>query len=193
MKTEAGGCGFQHLPRDLANVYAFKNHVRSLFCMKIEIICYISRYFLHYILFRLFTDVSRTISTEYARSRAGHLHISWRQQFCGPGTDILKVAQPCINSAWIALLIHGFLPVNARLLITCGTAFYAIICICIANDYFFLFFCSNLFDVLPWALRWLWKQKLLSINGKLKETQVLRVRWTLWTKTVACKLKKKNV
>ena len=31
LKTEAGGRGFQHLPRDLANVNALKNHVRSLF------------------------------------------------------------------------------------------------------------------------------------------------------------------
>ena len=30
LKTEAGGCGFQHLPRDLANVNALENHVRSL-------------------------------------------------------------------------------------------------------------------------------------------------------------------
>ena len=30
LKTEAGGRGFQHLPRDLANVNALKNNVRSL-------------------------------------------------------------------------------------------------------------------------------------------------------------------
>ena len=30
LKTEAEGRGFQHLPRDLANDYALKNHVRSL-------------------------------------------------------------------------------------------------------------------------------------------------------------------
>ena len=30
LKTEAEGRGFQHLPRDLANVNALKNHVRSL-------------------------------------------------------------------------------------------------------------------------------------------------------------------
>ena len=30
LKTEAFGLGFQHLPRDLANVNALKNHVRSL-------------------------------------------------------------------------------------------------------------------------------------------------------------------
>ena len=34
LKTEAEGCGFQHLPRDLANVNALKNHVRSLLLHK---------------------------------------------------------------------------------------------------------------------------------------------------------------
>ena len=34
MKTEAGGRGFQHLLRDLANVNALKNHVRSLLLHK---------------------------------------------------------------------------------------------------------------------------------------------------------------
>ena len=34
LKTEAGGGGFQHLPRDLANVNALKNHDRSLFLHK---------------------------------------------------------------------------------------------------------------------------------------------------------------
>ena len=56
LKTEAGGCGFQHLPRDLANVNALKNHIRSLLLHKNENICYILPYIF---LFRLFTDVSR--------------------------------------------------------------------------------------------------------------------------------------
>ena len=34
LKTEAGGRGFQHLPLDLANVNALKNHVRSLLLHK---------------------------------------------------------------------------------------------------------------------------------------------------------------
>ena len=34
LKTEAEGRGFQHLPRDLANVNALKNHVRSLLLHK---------------------------------------------------------------------------------------------------------------------------------------------------------------
>ena len=34
LKTEAEGRGFQHLPKDLANVNALKNHVRSLLLHK---------------------------------------------------------------------------------------------------------------------------------------------------------------
>ena len=34
LKTEAEGRGFQHLPRDLANVNTLKNHVRSLLLHK---------------------------------------------------------------------------------------------------------------------------------------------------------------
>ena len=34
LKTEAEGCGFQHLPRDLANVNALKKHVLSLLLHK---------------------------------------------------------------------------------------------------------------------------------------------------------------
>ena len=34
LKTEARGRDFQHLPRDLANINALKNHVRSLLLHK---------------------------------------------------------------------------------------------------------------------------------------------------------------
>ena len=34
LKTEAEGRGFQHLPSDVANVNALKNHVRSLLLHK---------------------------------------------------------------------------------------------------------------------------------------------------------------
>ena len=48
--------------------------------------------------------------------------------FCdGPGMINLKTAKPCINSMWIALLIHGFVQVKTWLLTACDTAFYAII------------------------------------------------------------------
>ena len=61
LKTEAGGRGFQHLPRDL--LMHWKTMFDRYYCIKTENICYISRYFLHYFvlpLFCLFTDVSRT-------------------------------------------------------------------------------------------------------------------------------------
>ena len=128
LKTEAGGRGFQHLPRDLANVNALKNHVRLLLLHK---------NWKHLLLFALFLALFCFAFSLMSHERYFHglcsfwgraVHTSWRQQFCGPGTSTLKVAKPCINSAWIDLLIHGFSPVNARLLITCDTAFYAITC-----------------------------------------------------------------
>ena len=51
----------------------------------------------------------------------------WRNNFSGPGTVILKVSFLCINSTRKPLLIHGFSPLNARLLTVYSTAFYAII------------------------------------------------------------------
>ena len=50
----------------------------------------------------------------------------WRNNFSGPGTIILKVNFLCFNGTRKPLLIHGFSPVNARLLTVYGTAFYAI-------------------------------------------------------------------
>ena len=49
-----------------------------------------------------------------------------RNNVSGPGTIILKAVFLCINSTRNSLLIHGFSPVNARLLIAYGTAFFAI-------------------------------------------------------------------
>ena len=71
LKTEAGGRGFQHLPKDLANVRALKNNVRSLLLHKTENICYISRYFVHYFVSPFHRCLANAISTDYARSRAG--------------------------------------------------------------------------------------------------------------------------
>ena len=61
LKTEAEIRGFQHLPRDLANVNALKKHVRSLLLQNICII-FVSPFH------RCFANA---ISTDYARSRAG--------------------------------------------------------------------------------------------------------------------------
>ena len=41
----------------------------------------------------------------------------------GPEMLIRKTAKPCINSTWIALLIHGFVLVKTWLLIAFYTAF----------------------------------------------------------------------
>ena len=72
LKTVAEGHGFQHLPRDLANVNALKRHVRSLLLHKqTENIYYISRYFLHYFVSPFHPCLTNAISTDYARSRAG--------------------------------------------------------------------------------------------------------------------------
>ena len=60
LKTEAEGCGFQHLPRDLANVNALKNHARSLLLHNKLKTFATFRVIFCTILFRLFTDVSRT-------------------------------------------------------------------------------------------------------------------------------------
>ena len=71
LKTEAEGRGFQHLPRDLANVNALKNHVRSLLLHKNW------KHLLHFALFfALFVLPfhrcrANAISTYYACSRAG--------------------------------------------------------------------------------------------------------------------------
>ena len=71
LKTEAKGHGFQHLPRDLVNVNALKNHVQSLLLLKTENIYYISHYFLHYFVSPFHRCLVNAISMEYARSRAG--------------------------------------------------------------------------------------------------------------------------
>ena len=62
-------------------------------------------------------------------------HFLWRPRM---RTCIYKVQKTCINSTWIAWLIHGFLPVKTWLLIACGTAFYAIIVV-------YRFYCMALF------------------------------------------------
>ena len=51
----------------------------------------------------------------------------WRQFLWWPRIRIFKVQKPCINSRWIAWLIHGILLVKTWLLIACDKAFYAMI------------------------------------------------------------------
>ena len=72
LKTEAEGRGFQHLPRNLANVNAMKNHVRSLLLHKNLNNLLLFALFLALFCFA-FSLMSRAcIFMEGARSRAGH-------------------------------------------------------------------------------------------------------------------------
>ena len=71
LKTEAEGRGFQHHPRDLANVNALKIMFDRYYCIKTENIFYISRFFLHYFVSPYHQHRANAISTDYARSRAG--------------------------------------------------------------------------------------------------------------------------
>ena len=72
LKTEAKGLGFQHLPRDLANVNALKNHVRSLLLHKnSKHLLHIALFLLHYFVSPFHRCRVNAISTDYARSRTG--------------------------------------------------------------------------------------------------------------------------
>ena len=88
LKTETEGRGFQHLPRDLANVNALKKHVRSLLLHKNW------KHLLNFALFlALFCCAFSPMSRErYSHGLCSFWDLSWRQQICGPGTIILKVA-----------------------------------------------------------------------------------------------------
>ena len=84
-------------------------HWKTMFdryCIKTENICYISSYFLHFFVSPFHRYLANAISMDYARTRAVQ-YISRNGSKSGPGTSILKVAYPCINSAWIALLIQA--------------------------------------------------------------------------------------
>ena len=63
LKTEAEGRGFQHLPRDLSNVNALKNHVRSLLLHKI---------WKHWLLFALFLALFCFVFSPMSRERYLH-------------------------------------------------------------------------------------------------------------------------
>ena len=54
------------------NVNALKRQVRSYYCIKIEIICYISHYLLHYFVSPFHWCLAHAIVSDCTRSRAGH-------------------------------------------------------------------------------------------------------------------------
>ena len=125
LKTEAGVRSFQYLPRNLANVNALKNHVRLLLLHKNWKHLLYFALFLALLCFTFSLMSHNTISMNYACSRARQ-YTSRNDSKSVAQVRLYWKLRSCINSVWIALLIHGFSPVNARLLITCDTAFYAI-------------------------------------------------------------------
>ena len=100
----------------------WKNMFERYYCVKLKTFATF-RVISCTILFRLITDISRT---QFARTMLvlgpGSTHFVTAANLW-PLYGHMKVASPCINSAWIALLIHGFSPFNARLLITCDIVF----------------------------------------------------------------------
>ena len=61
--------------------------------------------------------------------------VTW---FEGLAPSIHKVAKPCIDSMWIALLINVFLSIKTWLLNTCGTNTYAIIVFYAWSQYYLI-------------------------------------------------------
>ena len=107
-------------------------HCKTMFdryyCIKTENICYISRYFLHYFVSPSHRCLANAIYTDYARSRIGQYTSHNGSKSVAPLRSYWKLFSRALkHSTWFALLIYGFLPVNARFLITCDTAVYAII------------------------------------------------------------------
>ena len=92
LKTEAEGRSFQHLPRDLANVNTLKNHGQSLLLHKKLKTFATFGIISCTILFRLFTDVARTL---FPRTMLvlgqGSTHLV-TAAILWPGMSILKVA-----------------------------------------------------------------------------------------------------
>ena len=90
LKTEARGHGFQHLPRDLLNIYALKNHVWSLLLHKNW------KHSLHFALFLAlfcfaFSLMSRKRNIHnYAHSRAGQ-YTSNGSKSVAPGWSYWKL------------------------------------------------------------------------------------------------------
>ena len=95
------------------------------YCIKTENICYILRYFLHYFVLPFHRCLANAISTDYARSRAGQYTSRNGSKSVAPVLSYWKLRSRALTAR--ELSIHGFSPVNARLLITCDIAFYAII------------------------------------------------------------------
>ena len=88
------------------------------YCIKTENICYFSRYFLHFFVSPFHRCRANAISTDYARSGTGQYTSRDGSNSVAPVPAYWKLRSRALTARE--------LPVNARLLITCDYAFYAI-------------------------------------------------------------------
>ena len=136
LKPEPERRGFQHLPTGPADVNASEKHVWSLLLRKTFFFrSKASGKVLQKVITCTYNDAVKHITYvpfENAASRAktaiATVHFTDDVSFYdGRGMLIHKIAKLCINSMWLALLIHGFVLVKTWLLIACDTAFHAVI------------------------------------------------------------------
>ena len=117
-----GRRGFQHLPRGLADisVSVYRSKTLEKLLQKVLFTCTYNGAEKHVTCERFENAVSRTKTNVIATVHFTDDDVSF---YDGPGMLIRKTVMPCINSSWIALLIHGFVPVKTWLLIACDTIF----------------------------------------------------------------------
>ena len=148
LKSEPERQGFQHLPRGPSDVNVPEKHVWSLLLYKTHFVarklwrkCFENFFSCacngteRHVTCKRFENAASRAKTNAILSSQNYVrycvHYWWWRQFLwqlqGPGMLIRKIPKSCINSTWIAMLTHGFVPVKTWLLILCDTAFHAII------------------------------------------------------------------
>ena len=145
------------------------------YCIKTEIICYISRYFLHYFVSPFHRCLANEISTDYARSSAGQNISRDGSNSVAPVQAYWKLRSRAFTAR--ELLIHGFSPVNARLLITCGTAFYAIM---LDKIHVSLLGTYDRLKTFSYPLEWSWSVWLPHITGVLRRVDLSEMFANQW-------------
>ena len=99
LKTEAEARSFQHLPRDLANVNALKNHVWSLLLHKNwKHLIDIALFLLHYFVSPFHQCCANAISTDYALSRAGQYTSHDGSNFVALGRTYWKLRRRALTA-----------------------------------------------------------------------------------------------
>ena len=117
-----GRRGFQHLLRGLADVSVsvYRSKTLEKLLQKVLFTCTYNGAEKHVTCERFENADSRIKTNVIATVHFTDDGVSF---YDGPGMLIRKTVMPCINSTWIALLIHGFVPVKTWLLIACDTIF----------------------------------------------------------------------